>query len=207
MKGAKRMSYRADASYYVEQLTNIRDLDSEWEDDEVEEVMIISPKTRASTLPRTSSVLSSAMTAAASTPTLATQIPLPPSPHQGAYTVLRTLGRTPTSTLALAVTSQSTAQHSLVVVRACRRPLARRDRTERACLELLSSARAGNVYVQKMLRTWEDGPALYMVFEYCDGGDLLSYLQRKRIEPAIAASWARGIVRTSRLPVLITAVC
>ncbi|KAA1468322.1 hypothetical protein DENSPDRAFT_878016 [Dentipellis sp. KUC8613] len=46
IKASKRASVKPDASYYVEQLSNIRDIDSEWEDDEIEEIMVLTPKSR-----------------------------------------------------------------------------------------------------------------------------------------------------------------
>ncbi|KAI0063261.1 kinase-like protein [Artomyces pyxidatus] len=122
-----------------------------------------------------------ALSGSLSTPNLAaaSSIPLPPSPHEDAYTILRTLHCTPSSTLALAVQSHgslSSSSHALFAIRTCRRPLSRASSAERACLELVSSARIKNPYVEKMRRTWEDGPALYMVLDFHEGGSLLGYI-------------------------------
>ncbi|KAI9432607.1 hypothetical protein H4582DRAFT_2192282 [Lactarius indigo] len=173
------------------QLTNIRDVDSEWEDDEVEEVMVISPK------PKTSSVLVSSSVA----PTLPT-LPFGPmvdsSPHpslvqedtlgafldlpsgsappslstvpQESYTILRTLHRTQTSHLSLAVASgcasstrKSTFRHALYAIRTYRLPLSRAGLAERAALEVLCmQGRGENPYVQRASRFWDDEQTLFI---------------------------------------------
>lgn len=181
VKDAKRLSSRAEASYYVEQLTNIRDVDSEWEDDEVEEVMIISPK------PKTPTALNgSSLAHVLPTPPFSPPVESPePVVPQESYTILRTLHRTQTSNLSLAVSSgcatstkKATLRHALYAIRTYRLPLSRAALAERAALEVLSNRTRGeNPYVQRASRFWDDHQRLYIVLEHCGGGNLMSLIQ------------------------------
>ncbi|KAI0005323.1 kinase-like domain-containing protein [Russula compacta] len=195
VKDAKRLSNRAEASYYVEQLTNIRDVDSEWEDDEVEEVMIISQKPKRSPALVGSSVAHDLPTPPFSPPVES----LEPVVAQESYTILRTLHRTQTSHLSLAVASgcapsikKVTLRHALYAIRTYRLPLSRAALAERAALEVLSARSSGeNPYVQRASRFWDDGQTLFIVLEHCGGGDLMRLIQAEGpVDSARMKRWA-----------------
>ncbi|KAI0307422.1 hypothetical protein B0F90DRAFT_1812912 [Multifurca ochricompacta] len=169
VEDAKRLSSRADASYYVEQLSNIKDIDSEWEDDEVEEVMIISPKPKTSDpLLVSSSVAHALPTPPFSPPTepsLGFSLPIAP---QESYTILRTLHRTQTSHTSLAVasgcapstTKKAALRHALYAIRTYRLPLSHSALAERAALDVLSTRNH-----------------TFIVLEHCGGGNLMGLIQ------------------------------
>jgi hypothetical protein len=184
--------------------------------------MVISPK------PKTSSALVSSSVA----PTLPT-LPFAPmvesSPHpfsvrensldldlpsssaprsqpvipQESYTILRTLHRTQTSHLSLAVasgcapsTKNSTFRHALYAIRTYRLPLSQAGLAERAALEVLCmQGRGESPYVQRASRFWDDGQTLFIVLEHCGGGNLMGLIQAEGPLDSIRMKrWACEIV-------------
>ena len=206
----------------VKQLTNIRDVDSEWEDDEVEvsvpglgfhpysasnlqEVMIISQKPKKSPALIGSSVAHDLPTPPFSPPVE----PLEPVVPQESYTILRTLHRTQTSHLSLAVasgcapsTKKVTLRHALYAIRTYRLPLSRAALAERAALEVLSARSSGeNPYVQRASRFWDDGQTLFIVLEHCGGGDLMRLIQAEGpVDSVRMKRWACEIVSALLFP-------
>ncbi|KAI9445597.1 kinase-like domain-containing protein [Lactarius indigo] len=104
---------------------------------------------------------------------------------QESYTILRTLHRTQTSHLSLAVASgcasstrKSTFRHALYAIRTYRLPLSRAGLAERAALEVLCmQGRGENPYVQRASRFWDDEQTLFIVLEHCGGGNLMELIQ------------------------------
>jgi hypothetical protein len=143
--------------------------------------MIISPKPRVP-LARIGSSLAHVLP----TPTFSPLVE-PPEPvvPQESYTILRTLHRTQTSNLSLAVSSgcptstkKATLRHALYAIRTHRLPLSRAALAERTALEVLSICnRRENPYVQHASRFWDDGQMLYIVLEHCGGGNLMGLIQ------------------------------
>ena len=143
--------------------------------------MIISPKPKTPTAFNGSSLAHFLPTPPFSPPVE------PPEPvvPQESYTILRTLHRTQTSNLSLAVSSgcatstkKATLRHALYAIRTYRLPLSRAALAERAALEVLSNhIRGENPYVQRASRFWDDGQRLYIVLEHCGGGNLMSLIQ------------------------------
>ncbi|KAI0271705.1 kinase-like domain-containing protein [Gloeopeniophorella convolvens] len=104
---------------------------------------------------------------------------------QESYTILRTLHRTQTSHLSLAVASgcvpsakKSTLPHALYAIRTYRLPLSPSAVAERVALEVLSARDRGeNPYVQRASRFWEDSQTLFIVLEHCGGGSLFNLIR------------------------------
>ncbi|KAF8261533.1 kinase-like domain-containing protein [Lactarius quietus] len=109
----------------------------------------------------------------------------PPIVPQESYTILRTLHRTQTSHLSLAVasgcapsTKKSTFRHALYAIRTYRLPLSQAGLAERAALEVLCmQGRGESPYVQRASRFWDDGQTLFIVLEHCGGGNLMTLMQ------------------------------
>src|SRR5258708_5734754 len=143
--------------------------------------MIISPNPKTST----------ALTRSPRSPFLPTPpfspplVPSEPVVPQESYTILRTLHRTQTSNLSLAVSSgcatstkKTTLRHALYAIRTYRLPLSSAALAERSAFEVLSNRNRGeNPYVQRASRFWDDGQRLYIVLEHCGGGNLMSLMQ------------------------------
>jgi hypothetical protein len=204
------------ANHRAKQLTNIRDVDSEWEDDEVEasissaegfvrthllqEVMIISQKPKGSPAPLASFLANAALRTPPFCPPV--ERPMHVTPKES-YTILRTLHRTQTSYLSLAVSSgctpstkKSALRNALYAIRTYRMPLSRGALAERAALEVLSAReRGGNPYVQCASRFWDDGQTLFIVLEHCGGGNLMGLIQAEGpVGGARMKRWACEIV-------------
>ncbi|KAH9043891.1 kinase-like domain-containing protein [Lactarius pseudohatsudake] len=168
--------------------------------------MVISPKPKPSsalvgssvaptlpTLPFGSAVESSLHPSLVQKDTLEAFLDLPsgsappslPIVPQESYTILRTLHRTQTSHLSLAVASgcapstrKSTFRHALYAIRTYRLPLSQAGLVERAALEVLCvQGRGENPYVQRASRFWDDGQTLFIVLEHCGGGNLMGLIQ------------------------------
>lgn len=109
----------------------------------------------------------------------------PPGAPQESYTILRTLHRTQTSHLSLAVasgcapsTKKSAFRHALYAIRTYRLPLSQAGLAERAALEVLCMQGCGeSTYVQRASRFWDDGQTLFIVLEHCGGGNLMGLIQ------------------------------
>jgi serine/threonine protein kinase len=144
---------------------------------------------------------------------LANALPTPPfsppvfPPEQVApkesYTILRTLHRTQTSHLSLAVSSgctpstkKFTLRHALYAIRTYRMPLSRTAIAERTALEVLSARERGeNPFVQRASRFWDDGQTLFIVLEHCGGGNLMGLIQTEGpMDGARMKRWACEIV-------------
>ena len=172
--------------------------------------MIISPKPKAPPAP-----LGSFLANALRTPPFSP--PVEPPEHvtpKESYTILRTLHRTQTSYLSLAVSSgctpstkKSALRHALYAIRTYRMPLSRGALAERAALEVLSAReRGGNPYVQRASRFWDDGQTLFIVLEHCGGGNLLGLIQAEGpVGGARMKRWACEIVSVLILmhPILV----
>lgn len=115
--------------------------------------MIISPKPRIP-LSRTGSSLAHVLP----TPTFSPLVErLEPVVPQESYTILRTLHRTQTSNLSLAVSSgcptlvkKATLRHALYAIRTHRLPLSRGALAERTALEVLSIRNRGGIRMSSM---------------------------------------------------------
>ena len=127
----------------------------------------------------------------------------PPIVPQESYTILRTLHRTQTSHLSLAVasgcapsTKKSTFRHALYAIRTYRLPLSQAGLAERAALEVLCmQGRGENPYVQRASRFWDDGQTLFIVLEHCGGGNLMRLIQAEGPVDSIRMKlWACEIV-------------
>ena len=127
----------------------------------------------------------------------------PPVVPRESYTILRTLHRTQTSHLSLAVasgcapsTKKSTFRHALYAIRTYRLPLSRAGLAERAALEVLCmQGRGESPYVQRASRFWEDGQTLFIVLEHCGGGNLMGLIQAEgRFDSIRMKRWACEIV-------------
>jgi serine/threonine protein kinase len=161
--------------------------------------MIISPK------PKTSTALTgSSLSHVLPTPPFSPPV-VPPEPMvlQESYTILRTLHRTQTSNLSLAVSSgcatstkKTTLRHALYAIRTYRMPLSSTALAERSALEVLSNPNYGeNSYVQRASRFWDDGQRLYIVLEHCGGGNLMSLMQIEGpVDSTRMKRWACEIV-------------
>lgn len=159
--------------------------------------MIISPKPKTHTALNVAHVL----------PTPPFSPPLePPEPvvPQESYTILRTLHRTQTSNLSLAVSSgcatstkKATLRHALYAIRTYRLPLSRAALAEHAALEVLSNRiRGENPYVQRASRFWDDGQRFYIVLEHCGGGNLMNLIQVEGpVDGTRMKRWTCEIVR------------
>jgi serine/threonine protein kinase len=162
--------------------------------------MIISPK------PKTSPHVPVASPLADVLPTPPFSPPSDPRGHvipRESYTILRTLHRTQTSHLSLAVASgctpsikKATLRHALYAIRTYRLPLSHAALAERAALEVLSTrGHGGNPYVQRASRFWDDGQTLFIVLEHCGGGNLMSLIQVEGpVDSARMKRWACEIV-------------
>ena len=166
--------------------------------------MIISPKPKMLTALNGSSLAHVLPTPPFSPPVE----PLEPVVPQESYTILRTLHRTQTSNLSLAVSSgcaistkKATLRHALYAIRTYRLPLSRAALAERAALEVLSnSIRGGNPYVQRASRFWDDGQRLYIVLEHCGGGNLMSLIQVEGpVDSTRMKRWTCEIVSFTKL--------
>jgi serine/threonine protein kinase len=131
------------------------------------------------------------------------QDPSPSVASQESYTILRTLHRTQTSHLSLAVSSgcassakKAALRHALYAIRTHRMPLSRAALAERAALEVLSMRNLGeNPYVQRASRFWDDGQTLFIVLEHCGGGNLLGLIQAEGpVDSVRTKRWACEIV-------------
>ena len=127
----------------------------------------------------------------------------PPIVPQESYTILRTLHRTQTSHLSLAVasgcapsTKKSTFRHALYAIRSYRLPLSQAGLAERAALEALCMQGHGeNPYVQRASRFWDDGQTLFIVLEHCGGGNLMGHIRAEGPVDGIRMKlWACEIV-------------
>src|SRR6266702_2203172 len=127
----------------------------------------------------------------------------PPIVPQESYTILRTLHRTQTSHLSLAVasgcapsTKKSTFRHALYAIRTYRLPLSQAGLAECAALEVLCMQGCGeNPYVQRASRFWDDGQTLFIVLEHCGGGNLMGLIQAEGpVDNIRMKRWACEIV-------------
>lgn len=165
----------------------------------LQEVMIISPKPKSSPAP-----VDMTLTNVLPTPPFSPPAgPLDRVAPQESYTILRTLHRTQTSHLSLAVSSGCTPsrkkaplRHALYAIRTYRMPLSRAALAERAALEVLSTrGRGENPYVQRALRFWDDGQTLFIVLEHCGGGNLMELIRAEGpVDGARMKRWAFEIV-------------
>ncbi|KAI0312882.1 kinase-like domain-containing protein, partial [Amylostereum chailletii] len=116
--------------------------------------------------------------------------------QRGAYTVLRTLHHSPTSTLYLTYSRDGSPPARLFAVRAYSRPLSRQGHTEQRVLRHIASVRLEdqNVYLQTMCRSWEEETKFYLVTEHCEGGNLLRHVQSHGVlDPESMKTWASEI--------------
>src|SRR5258708_25524266 len=166
--------------------------------------MIISPNPKTSTA-LTGSSLSHVLHTPPFSPPV---VPAGPVVPQESYTILRTLHRTQTSTLSLAVSSgcatstkKPTLRHALYAIRTYRLPLSSAALAERSAFEVLSNRNRGeNPYVQCASRFWDDGQRLYIVLEHCGGGNLMSLMQIEGpVDSTRMKRWAGGTVSFLRL--------
>ena len=161
--------------------------------------MIISSKPKASPTP-----VDLTLTNVLPTPPFSPPVGPPGSvAPQESYTILRTLHRTQTSHLSLAVSSGCTPsrkkaplRHALYAIRTYRMPLSRTALAERAALEVLFTRGCGeNPYVQRAWRFWDDGQALFIVLEHCGGGNLMGLIRAEGpVDGARMKRWACEIV-------------
>ena len=137
----------------------------------------------------------------------------PPIVPQESYTILRTLHRTQTSHLSLAVasgcapsTKKSTFRHALYAIRTYRLPLSQAGLAERAALEVLCmQGRGESPYVQRASRFWDDGQTLFIVLEHCGGGNLMWLIQAEGPVDIIRMKrWACEIVGLFSLSLLVS---
>jgi serine/threonine protein kinase len=165
--------------------------------------MIISPKPKASSALVGLSVAHGLPTPPFSPPAGSIPGPSPPAAPQESYTILRTLHRTQTSHLSLAVasgcapfTKKAALRHALYAIRTYRLPLSRAALAERAALEVLSMRNLGeNPYVQRASRFWDDGQALFIVLEHCGGGNVMELVQAEGpVDSVRMKRWACEIV-------------
>lgn len=166
---------------------------------DLQEVMIISPKPKASPAP-VDMTLTNVLPTPPFSPPVGTPERVAP---QESYTILRTLHRTQTSHLSLAVSSGCTPsrkkaplRHALYAIRTYRMPLSRAAFAERAALEVLSiRGRGENPYVQRASRFWDDGQMLFIVLEHCGGGNLMGLIRAEGpVDSARMKRWACEIV-------------
>jgi serine/threonine protein kinase len=131
------------------------------------------------------------------------QDPSPPAAPKDSYTILRTLHRTQTSHLSLAVasgcrpsTKKAALRHALYAIRTYRLPLSNAALAEREALEVLSMRSLGeSPYVQRASRFWDDGQTLFIVLEHCGGGNLLGLIQAEGpVDSGRMKQWACEIV-------------
>jgi serine/threonine protein kinase len=157
--------------------------------------MVISPK------PKTSRYV--LPTPPFSPPVEPIQSPSPPAVPKDSYTILRTLHRTQTSHLSLAVasgcrpsTKKAALRHALYAIRTYRLPLSSAALAEREALEVLSMRSLGeNPYVQRASRFWDDGQTLFIVLEHCGGGNLMGLIQAEGpVDSGRMKRWACEIV-------------
>jgi hypothetical protein len=163
--------------------------------------MIISPRPKTSPAPVGSYPASALPTPPFSPPVEPPERVVP----QESYTILRTLHRTQTSHLSLAVSSGCTPststkkarlRHALYAIRTYRMPLSRAALAERAALEVLSArGRGENPYVQRASRFWDDGQMQFIVLEHCGGGNLMGLIQAEGpVDGTRMKRWACEIV-------------
>ena len=131
------------------------------------------------------------------------QDPSPLAVPKDSYTILRTLNRTQTSHLSLAVasgcrpsTKKAALRHALYAIRTYHLPLSNAARAEREALEVLSVRGLGeNPYVQRASRFWDDGQTLFIVLEHCGGGNLLGLIHAEGpVNSGRMKRWACEIV-------------
>jgi serine/threonine protein kinase len=165
--------------------------------------MIISPKPKTPPTLVDLSVAHALPTPPFSPPAEPIQSPSPPAAPQESYTILRTLHRTQTSHLSLAVasgcappTKKAALRHALYAIRTYCLPLSRAALAERAALEVLSMRHLGeNPYVQRASRFWDDGQKLFIVLEHCGGGNLMGLIQAEGpVDSVRMKRWACEIV-------------
>jgi serine/threonine protein kinase len=165
--------------------------------------MVISPKPQTPPTLVDLSVTHALPTPPFSPPAEPIPSPSPPAAPQESYTILRTLHRTQTSHLSLAVasgrappTKRAALRHALYAIRTYCLPLSRAALAERAALEILSMRHlGGNPYVQLASRFWDDGQKLFIVLEHCGGGNLMGLIQAEGpVDNVRMKRWACEIV-------------
>ncbi|VDB99272.1 unnamed protein product [Peniophora sp. CBMAI 1063] len=172
-------SIRHEASYVVEAVSNIRDVDSEWDDEDIVEVMVVrgGGKTKKNATCTPKRPLKDDREEFATTPAPAPPLPLPMS---DSYSILRTLyhSQPAARTIYLAYAQKSAG---LVVVRAYRHPVGEKAQAERDTLRAISEVDAEDEspYLDRLIYAWEDDKSAYLVTPYHHGGTLLQYIQNQ----------------------------
>ncbi|KAI5123727.1 hypothetical protein M0805_000320 [Coniferiporia weirii] len=167
-----------DDSFRIQRITNIKEIDPQWEHDEIEEIMVISPRAK-----NRSSFLD-----------LGTINHRPFSISN--FETLQVVGKESSTQTVIARSCVNSGIYAIKTTRKClvsSPTLLSRICSEQACLRVATEG--GSPFLPKLYRSFQDETRLYMILDTFPGGSIATYIDREGpLPPSNACFYASEIV-------------